>query len=194
MNQLHFNHFPGSGEGGFFIANKRTTNMKKIGGKSKFNPKTKEWEKNPVKYLEFHCTPEEWEKLGNGTKYLVRDWVRSKDWENMVFEDNVLEDFIRLAVSEIICDRYQLNFQFEGETLKVDVGGAPYPVYIDGADFNLGSMPMKEIEVITPVVAVCQAIFVLIKSVKRYPQYLPQFKSGLYKCRIIMPSCKLLEK
>lgn len=174
--------------------------MKKIGGKAKFNPVTKEWESQPVCYVEFHCTPTEWQKLGNGQQYLVRDWVKSHDWEKMIFQKDVpIIDVINMAVNEIICEDYEISItQTDLGYWKVVVASAPYPVYvcpwIHESLPNIFGYQIDKMDLILSILSVCKAIFNLIYSVKQYPHYLKKYQSGEYKLEVSIPCIDSIRK
>lgn len=82
--------------------------MKRIGGKenAKFNRSTGEWEYEPIRYVEFHCTPEEWKHIKG--QLLIRDWLKCQDID--YYEEFNVADVARAAVKEIVCDRYDVVF------------------------------------------------------------------------------------
>lgn len=177
--------------------------MKKIGGK-KFNRSTWQWEYEPVRYVEFHCTPEQWEEAGNSKYLLVRDYLRSIDLNDLAWKDVTVKDVIDLAVGDIVSNRYNVNivekreklFCYESDVWEIDVSGAPYYVYLDGILDSYGDRNVPELYepirgqdermMIRVIAGVCNAIFYLIDSVRK-GKYYEKYISGEYKVSVSLP-------
>lgn len=85
--------------------------MKKL-KKSKFNESTGMWESQPVRYVDFHCSPKEWSGLGNGKFYLIRDYIKSLDLKETAWDGEecaTVMDIINQAVKTIISNRYDVE-------------------------------------------------------------------------------------
>lgn len=159
--------------------------MKRIGGKSVFNPETKQWESRPVSYVEFHCTPEEWSKIKG--QLLVRDWVRSRNWEDERW-DKDLEDIINEAVNEIISERYELRIykdeyinhsnmgDYKLDCLVCDISNGPdiYISNVEGTIPNGDSHMYNEQMLIECVFNVVDSIFKVIERYRNGKKYLKQ--------------------
>jgi hypothetical protein len=174
--------------------------MKRIGGKAKFNPITKEWESQPVKYVEFHCTPEEWNKLGNSKFLLIRDWVLSKmDWYNpevrCFFENfNDFRDLVNDMVHEIICDRYDLDITCSKDGgYKVFISGAPFPFYLSSHEMDLWEYDYLEGCLVEILTGICKGVFGVINTVRKYGKYIQKFQSGEYAVREVVYKSKLIK-
>jgi len=187
--------------------------MKKIGGK-KFNRSTWQWEYEPVRYVEFHCTPDEWNSLGNSKYLLVRDYLRSIDLNDLAWKDLNVKDIIDLAVGDIICKRYVVNIEEKKEWLfcstqvawEIDVVGAPYYVYMNGIvgssgcryapwlyePINIRSEYTERV-MISVVAGVCNAVFGLIASVRSKGKYYEKYISGEYKICVGFPNIEKIK-
>lgn len=153
--------------------------MKKI-KESKFNKSTGKWESQPVRYVDFHCSLHEWQKLSNGKYFLVRDFIKSLDLNELVWSGITTKDVIHHAVKVIISDRYDVSIIEKDDMWVVSIPNVPkrppYPAYVVGIydEYNLRNVPelYKPIEkvvecdkpLISAVAGVCNAIFKLAES------------------------------
>lgn len=179
--------------------------MKKIGGK-KFNRSTWQWEYEPIRYVEFHCTPKEWGDTGNSKYLLVRDFIRGINLNELAWQDVTVKDVIDLAVNDIICNRYNISIKEKEEQIyggkqtvwEIDVNGAPYYTYVCGICDIYGDRWAPELYetigvnrgddklLIAAVAGVCNAIFYLIHSVES-GKYYEKYISGEYKVSVGLP-------
>ena len=159
--------------------------MKKTGGKAKFNPVTKEWEGEPVRYVEFHCTPDEWQKLGAGRQYLVRDWVRHGSgclWWDPEEHYNA-ERLATEAVQEIVSERYTVTIKectVIGENQKptgkyawrvyLKEGVVPFMIF-DTPQYADDCLRDDERRVMSLIYNIICGVFNLIEIYKRYPKH-----------------------
>lgn len=119
--------------------------MKFTGGKSKFDPTTGKWISSPRIYTDFHCSIDEWTKLGNGRKYFMyqlRSFIAEKygyktekrELENglnvnrLSFKRDDGEhskysaDIVRLVIKEITNREPEVNFYaYEGMIDHIEV-------------------------------------------------------------------------
>ena len=153
--------------------------MKKL-KETKFNKSTGMWESSPVRYVDFHCSLHEWQKLSNGKYFLVRDFIKSLDLNELVWSGITTKDVIDRAVKVIISNRYDVSIIEKDDVWVVSIPNVPkcppYPAYVVGiyGEYNLRCVPelYKPIEkvadcdkpLISAVTGVCNAIFKLAES------------------------------
>lgn len=175
--------------------------MKKTGGKAIYNRSTGEWESQPVKYVEFHCTPEEWKKLGNGKFILIKDWILSHmNWytpdTRCIFENfSDFKELVNDMVHEIVCDRYNLDITCsKNGGYKIEITGAPFPFYVSSqGDIELWTLDDLEGNLVEVLTTICKGIFGVIDSVKRYKNVLYRFQSGEYMVHEVVFKSNLIK-